>query len=90
MASPDDTMILETTKGKVTIAMRPDLAPHHVARIKELVRKGFYDGLVFHRVIGGFMAQGGDPTHARRMVALLVDGLRYGATVPGQKPKKRL
>ena len=61
MASPEDTMILETTKGKVTIAMRPDLAPGHVARIKELVRQGFYDGVVFHRVIDGFMAQTGCP-----------------------------
>ena len=61
MASPDDTMILETTKGRVVIAMRPDLAPKHVARIKELVRQGFYDGIVFHRVIDGFMAQTGCP-----------------------------
>jgi peptidylprolyl isomerase len=61
MASPEDTMILETTKGKVVIAMRPDLAPKHVARIKELVRQGFYDGIVFHRVIDGFMAQTGCP-----------------------------
>jgi peptidylprolyl isomerase len=61
MASPEDTMILETTKGKVTIAMRPDLAPKHVARIKELVREGFYDGISFHRVIDGFMAQTGCP-----------------------------
>jgi peptidylprolyl isomerase len=61
MASPDDTMILDTTKGKVVIAMRPDLAPGHVARIKELVRQGFYDGIVFHRVIEGFMAQTGCP-----------------------------
>jgi peptidylprolyl isomerase len=61
MASPEDTMILDTTKGKVTIAMRPDLAPGHVARIKELVRSGFYDGIVFHRVIDGFMAQTGCP-----------------------------
>jgi peptidylprolyl isomerase len=61
MASPEDTMILETTKGKVVIAMRPDLAPNHVARIKELVRDGFYDGIVFHRVIDGFMAQTGCP-----------------------------
>jgi peptidylprolyl isomerase len=58
----DDVMILETTRGPVTIAMRPDLAPRHVARIKELVRDGFYDGVVFHRVIDGFMAQTGDPT----------------------------
>ena len=49
-------------KGKVVIALRPDLAPSHVARIKELAREKFYDGAVFHRVIEGFMAQGGDPT----------------------------
>ena len=61
MANPEDTLILETTKGKVVIAMRPDLAPNHVARIKELVREGFYDGIVFHRVIDGFMAQTGCP-----------------------------
>lgn len=59
---PENTLILETTKGTVTIALRPDLAPNHVARIKELAREGFYDGVVFHRVIEGFMAQGGDPT----------------------------
>jgi peptidylprolyl isomerase len=58
----DNTLILETTKGNVTIEMRPDLAPIHVARIKELVRQGFYDGVPFHRVIDGFMAQTGDPT----------------------------
>jgi peptidylprolyl isomerase len=61
MANPEDTMILETTQGKVVIAMRPDLAPGHVERIKELVRQGFYDGIVFHRVIDGFMAQTGCP-----------------------------
>ena len=61
MTDPENTMILETTKGKVVIAMRPDLAPGHVARIKELVREGFYDGIVFHRVIDGFMAQTGCP-----------------------------
>src|ERR687892_2367932 len=61
MAKPEDTMVLETTKGKVVIAMRPDLAPGHVARIKELVRSGFYNGIVFHRVIEGFMAQTGCP-----------------------------
>ena len=62
MAKPEDTLIIETTKGPVTVEMRPDLAPGHVARIKELARKGFYDGVVFHRVIDGFMAQTGDPT----------------------------
>jgi peptidylprolyl isomerase len=61
MAKPEDTMTLETTQGKVVIAMRPDLAPGHVARIKELVNQGFYDGVVFHRVIEGFMAQTGCP-----------------------------
>lgn len=58
---PENTLIMETTKGRVVIAMRPDLAPNHVARIKELARQGFYDGIVFHRVIEGFMAQTGCP-----------------------------
>src|SRR4051812_21226052 len=62
MSDPENTLILETTKGRVTIELRPDLAPGHVKRIKELAREGFYDGVVFHRVIEGFMAQGGDPT----------------------------
>jgi peptidylprolyl isomerase len=60
-ANTDDTLILDTSKGPVVITMRPDLAPEHVARIKELVRDGFYDGVVFHRVIDGFMAQTGCP-----------------------------
>ena len=59
---PENTLVLETTKGEVMIGMRPDLAPGHVARIKELAREGFYDGVPFHRVIEGFMAQTGDPT----------------------------
>ena len=58
----ENTLLLELDTGPVTIKLRPDLAPGHVARIKELVREGFYDGVVFHRVIPGFMAQGGDPT----------------------------
>lgn len=58
---PEDILNLETTKGKVVIELRPDLAPGHVAHIKKLVREGFYDGLSFHRVIDGFMAQGGCP-----------------------------
>lgn len=57
----ENTLILETTKGRVVIAMRPDLAPGHVDHIKKLVREGFYDGIVFHRVIDGFMAQTGCP-----------------------------
>lgn len=60
--NPEDTLVLETTKGQVVIKLRPDLAPNHVARVKELAREGFYDGVVFHRVIDGFMAQTGDPT----------------------------
>ena len=58
---PENTFYLDLPDGRVVIQLRPDLAPKHVARIKELVRKGFYDGLVFHRVIPGFMAQTGDP-----------------------------
>src|SRR5437879_6207053 len=61
MADTENTLILEPTQGPVTIEMRPDLAPGHVARIKELVRSRFYDGIVFHRVIDGFMAQTGCP-----------------------------
>lgn len=53
---------MDLEHGRVVIALRPDVAPNHVARIKELSRQGFYDGIVFHRVIEGFMAQGGDPT----------------------------
>jgi len=62
VANPEDTLIIETSKGNVVVEMRPDLAPNHVARIKELARQGFYDGVPFHRVIEGFMAQTGDPT----------------------------
>jgi len=61
-ADLENTLIMQLTYGRVVIGMRPDLAPKHVARIKELVRQGFYDGTPFHRVIEGFMAQGGDPT----------------------------
>jgi peptidylprolyl isomerase len=59
---PENTLIMQLESGPVTIRLRPDLAPGHVQRIKELAREGFYDGVVFHRVIDGFMAQGGDPT----------------------------
>ena len=57
----ENTLNVELETGPVTIKLRPDLAPQHVARIKELAREGFYDGVVFHRVIPRFMAQGGDP-----------------------------
>jgi peptidylprolyl isomerase len=57
----ENTLYLDLKDGRVTIKLRPDLAPGHVARIKELAREGFYDGLLFHRVIEGFMAQTGDP-----------------------------
>jgi peptidylprolyl isomerase len=59
---PENTVVMNTTKGNVTIALRPDLAPKHVAQIKALVAAKFYDGVIFHRVIDGFMAQTGDPT----------------------------
>jgi peptidylprolyl isomerase len=62
----ENTLIMTLEGGPVTIRLRPDLAPSHVARIKELTREGFYDGVVFHRVIPGFMAQGGDPTGTGR------------------------
>ena len=55
-------VVLETSKGQIEIEMKPELAPKHVARITELVEQGFYDGIIFHRVIPGFMAQTGDPT----------------------------
>ena len=58
----ENTLYIDLKDGRVVIEMRPDLAPKHVKRIKELVRQGFYDGVVFHRVIDGFMAQTGDPT----------------------------
>lgn len=58
----ESTLYMDLDYGRVVIGLRPDLAPNHVARIKELTRSGFYDGVVFHRVIDDFMAQGGDPT----------------------------
>jgi len=67
MADELNTLVLNLdTGGDVVIRLRPDLAPGHVSRIKELVEEGFYDGVVFHRVIPGFMAQGGDPTGTGR------------------------
>jgi peptidylprolyl isomerase len=59
---PENTLYIDLASGRVVIQLRPDLAPNHVEQIKTLVRRGFYDGTVFHRVIEGFMAQGGDPT----------------------------
>ena len=61
-ADPANTLVLELKSGKVTIALRPDLAPKHVERVKALAKEGFYNGHKFHRVIEGFMAQTGDPT----------------------------
>ena len=58
----ENTLVMDLKTGPVKIKLRPDLAPNHVARIKGLANKGFYDGVVFHRVIPGFMAQTGDPT----------------------------
>jgi peptidylprolyl isomerase len=60
-ADPENTLYMDLKDGRVVIELRPDLAPRHVGRVKELARKGFYDGLKFHRVIDGFMAQTGDP-----------------------------
>jgi peptidylprolyl isomerase len=61
-SDPQNTVYLDTKDGRITIRLRPDLAPKHVAQIKALVKQHFYDGIVFHRVIDGFMAQTGDPT----------------------------
>jgi peptidylprolyl isomerase len=62
----ENTLYMDLADGRVVIELRPDLAPKHVARIKELTREGFYDGITFHRVIPGFMAQSGDPTGTGR------------------------
>jgi peptidylprolyl isomerase len=59
---PENTLYVDLSLGRVVIRLRPDLAPNHVARVKQLARAGFYDGIVFHRVLDGFMAQSGDPT----------------------------
>jgi cyclophilin family peptidyl-prolyl cis-trans isomerase len=77
MASPEDTLVIETSKGRVTVEMRPDLAPNHVARIKELARQGFYDGVVFHRVIDGMenvdkINRGEPPANPDKMLTVRV------------------
>lgn len=59
---PENTLYIDLKEGRVVIQLRPDLAPKHVAQIKALTKDGFYNGIVFHRVISGFMAQTGDPT----------------------------
>jgi peptidylprolyl isomerase len=59
---PQNALILDTTEGRIIIKLRNDIAPHHAERMKQLARDGFYDNVPFHRVIDGFMAQGGDPT----------------------------
>ncbi|MFQ5776245.1 MAG: peptidylprolyl isomerase [Kiloniellaceae bacterium] len=64
--NPENLLVMELESGRVVIEMLPEVAPRHVARIKELARAGFYDGVVFHRVIEGFMAQTGDPTGTGR------------------------
>jgi cyclophilin family peptidyl-prolyl cis-trans isomerase len=61
-ADPENTLLIELETGRITVELLPEVAPGHVARVKELTRAGFYDGIVFHRVIPGFMAQTGDPT----------------------------
>jgi cyclophilin family peptidyl-prolyl cis-trans isomerase len=59
---PQNTLVIETSKGNILIKLRPDLAPKHVAQVKRLAKEGFYNGIIFHRVIVNFMAQTGDPT----------------------------
>ena len=70
---PQNTLFMDLKDGRVVIRLRPDLAPRHVERVKQLAREGFYDGTPFHRVIDGFMAQGGDPTGTGRGGSKLPD-----------------
>ncbi|WP_193186296.1 peptidylprolyl isomerase [Nisaea sediminum] len=62
MSDQENQLFIDLDHGRVVVELKPDLAPKHVTRVKELAREGFYDGIVFHRVIDGFMAQTGDPT----------------------------
>jgi cyclophilin family peptidyl-prolyl cis-trans isomerase len=84
MADAENTIIMETSKGKVVIELMPDLAPGHVARIKELAREGAYDGVVFHRVIDGFMAQTGDVKNGNKNSANY--SIRSAGTGGSSKP----
>jgi len=80
---PDNILLLDLSDGgRVAIRLKPEWAPHHVARIKELTRQGFYDGVIFHRVIDGFMAQTGDPTGTGRGGSQLPDLKAEFNTVP--------
>ena len=78
---PENTILMELKGGTVTIALLPDVAPEHVARMKELAREGAYDGVVFHRVIDGFMAQTGDVQHGKD-----ASNLRMAGTGGSDKP----
>ena len=99
MTEAADTMTLETTKGPVVIKFRSDLAPNHVAHIKKLVSESFYDGIVFHRVIDGFMAQTGLPArhgHGRIAISRPQGGIQQHAACarnlldgPRAKPRQR-
>jgi peptidylprolyl isomerase len=80
-ADPANTLVIELKTGKVLIGLRPDLAPKHVERVKRLAKEGFYNGLKFHRVINGFMAQTGDPTGTG------TSGSKYG-NVPAEFTKE--
>ena len=85
--APDPQNILHlsiSTGGEVAIALRPDKAPGSVARIKALTRSGFYDGLLFHRVIGGFMIQGGDPQSKNAAPGAMLGNGDVGYTIPAE------
>ena len=82
---PENTLVMETSKGNVVIELRPDLAPKHVERIKQLVREKFYDGIVFHRVIDGFMAQGGDVQYGNAETGNLALAGTGASTLPDLK-----